>query len=184
MLRKTDHLGLSRRVIAYYLVFSWAAIIWLVVGLVLITRSVLQCQAESTCLVRAGEAARAVRSLERPSADRLQGLVKDFAARWRLSYCGVVSGDGVFLAHSAPEQVGRRYVRPLGLSADWGNVRRVQYTDAAGREVSEYSVPVRKHGQSWGAGGRWSLAFPSGVSGASSGQRPSARRWPSGFLWR
>ena len=47
MLGKTSHLGLSRRVIAYYLMFGLAAVTWLVVGMGVVAKSVVESWAES-----------------------------------------------------------------------------------------------------------------------------------------
>lgn len=79
MLGKTSQLELSRRVSVYYLVFALAAITWLVVGVVVVARSVLRSQDEADCLAVLGEVANAARSeLAAPVEGELQSLVERF----------------------------------------------------------------------------------------------------------
>ena len=146
MLRRTFQLELSRRVMAYYLVFGLATLFWLIVGMVVILKAVERTRAETGCLARLGGAANLIRSAAIRDDGDFQPLVEQFQSKWGLAYCAVVSNDGRFLAHSSADQVGEPQRVPAGDSADWGEVRRTRYVDGNSRVLREYRVPIRLAG--------------------------------------
>jgi PAS domain S-box-containing protein len=146
MLAKTFHLELSRRVTAYYLVFGLANVVWLAVGVVMILESMENARAEKECLGRLRAAASELRSASVREQPDVQSLVDRFRAEGNLAYCAVVSDDGLFAAHSSPEQVGRPHQVPAGNTARWDDVERTRYVDGESGAMREYRVPVRISG--------------------------------------
>ncbi|MHC4399569.1 MAG: hypothetical protein ACYTG0_07810, partial [Planctomycetota bacterium] len=149
MLGKTSHLGLSHRVVAYYLMFALAAVAWLGIGAVVVAKSVLESQSETEALNRLSEAANAARTASLHEEIDLQGLVERLRSKWGLAYCAVVSNDGVYLAHSSPTRVGRRHRAPAGEVARWGDVQRIRYVDSQSRLVREYETSIERRGRTW-----------------------------------
>ena len=150
MLGRTLHLELSRRVIAYYLVFGLATVVWLVVGVVVVLKVVEKTRAETEYLTRLGGAANLIRSAAVRSNSDFQPLMEQFQSEWKLAYCAVVSNEGDFLAHSSVDQVGGRQRVPAGVTADWGEIQRTSYVDADSQVLREYRIPIRLAGQTRG----------------------------------
>ncbi len=151
MRKKMIHLGLPRRVITYYLFFGLLAISWLAVGVVLVSRSVLNSRAEGECLAAVGSAGATIAAEYRASGEKkLQSLVEQLAATHRLAYCAVAGPDGRFLAHSVRDQLGEKAGEPTGAVMQWGEVDRVRFVDSRSRVLREYRTPVRSGGRTVG----------------------------------
>ena len=150
MLGKASHLNLSRRVIAYYLMFGLAAVAWLAIGVVAVATSVLESRAEAKYVNRLAEAANAVRSAVIHEEIDLQSVVEGLRAKWGLIYCAVVSNEGQYVAHSSPSQVGRRRDVPTGQVVSWGHIRRTRYMDHDSRILREYQTSISRRGRTWG----------------------------------
>ncbi len=142
MLGRTFHLGLSRRVVVCHLVFGLAGVVWLVAGTVVVLETVEDARAEKECMGRLREAASAIRSAAAREDGDLQPLLDHFRADWDLGYCGVVSEEGLFVAHSSADQVGRRRRLPAEDVACRGEVERRRYEGRSG-PMREYGIPVR-----------------------------------------
>jgi PAS domain S-box-containing protein len=159
MLGKTSRLNLTRRVVAYYLIFGLAAVIWLALGLTFVVKAVLESRSETECFTRLGEAASTIRAAAIRRDEKLQDLVEHFHKKWSLAYCAVASNDGLFLAHSSPKQVGTRRIVPTGEVARWGDIQRTRYIAEDSRVLREYQSPIR-HGAE--PAGTLLLAVPDG----------------------
>ena len=149
---KNTRLNLTQRVITYYLMFGLAAVIWLACGVVLVARAVHESQTENECVVRLGEASREVRAATVRGNAGLQELVERLQRKWSLAYCAVANGDGLFVAHSTPGQIGTRRLAPTGDVACWGDTQRTRSIAEDSRVLREYQVPVH-HGARPGAPG-------------------------------
>ena len=147
---------LSRRVVAYYLVFALASVVWLSVGVAVILETIEDAQAEKECLAQLRAAASAMRSVAAREERDLQPLVDHFHTAWNLAYCGVVSDEGLFLAHSSAGQLGRRHETPAGDVTCRDDVEQTRY-DARSGPMREYRIPVRIGG---GAGGVFVMGVP------------------------
>jgi two-component system phosphate regulon sensor histidine kinase PhoR len=151
MFRRRAKLGLSRKIVAYYLFFSLIAVCWLAGGAVLTSRAVIESRSADSCLSRMGSAAAAVR-IQRVRGDAgsceklLAGLRGEFGAAW----CAVVDEEGNFAAHTSPKFVGRKADEPVGDRETWDSVTRVAYPGPRGREVHEYRSSLMTGGRRLG----------------------------------
>jgi PAS domain S-box-containing protein len=151
MFAKTSHLELSRRVIAYYLMFSLAVITCLVGAIVVVSASVWGARTEEHCLTWLEQAANATRSdLAVHNKGNPQLLVDRFRSKWGLQYCALVSNRGYFLAHTRPDQVGKQRSIPAGAAANWGDIQRIRYVNADSQLVDEYQTTISHRGEPWG----------------------------------
>jgi len=151
MFRSRPKPGLSRRIVAYYLLFCMIAVGGLVGGSVWTAHAVLREQAldayranlcRGTAAVEIHEISHGVDGLN----ERLTHLAGEFRAR----YCEVVAVDGKTLAHTDPSQVGRRPGMRSGTATRWGDVLGVEFTDADGVSVTEFRSPLSTGGKRWG----------------------------------
>jgi len=142
--------NLARRVTAYYLLFALGAVIWLTVGVALVSQSLLSSHSESLCLVDVGKAASAVGGRRQGGPAEIQGLIDQLSATHSLAYCAVADKDGRFLAHSDRTKVGTAVEEHAGARCEWGDVDRVRFVDADSRILREYRTPIRSGGQTWG----------------------------------
>jgi len=147
MLARTFQLELSRRVMAYYLVFGLATLFWLSGGMVVILKAGETTRAETGCLARLGGAANLIRSTTIRGDGDFQPLMEQFQSKWGLAYCAVVSNDGRFLAHSSADRVGESQRVPAGESAAWGEIRRTRFVDGSSQVLREYRAPIKLAGQ-------------------------------------
>ncbi len=143
MLAGNSGQDLTRRIVTYYLMFGLAAVIWLALGLVFVAKAVLDSRSETECFTRLGEAASALRAAAVRRDTELQDVVQRLRAKWSLAYCAVVGKEGMFLAHSCPDQVGSRRIVPTGSVAHWGDIQRTRYMAEDSRVLREYQGPVR-----------------------------------------
>jgi PAS domain S-box-containing protein len=150
MLGKTSQLGLSRRVIAYYLMFGMGAVTWLGIGAVVVATSILESRAETKSLNRLGQAASAVRGAAVRDETTVQPLVEQLRRKWGLDYCAVMSGEGRYVAHSSRGQIGQQHIPPTGEVACWGDVQRTCYLNASSQRIRQYQTPISRRGQVWG----------------------------------
>jgi len=142
---KLRNLELPRRVVGYYLLFCLVAIAWLTVGVVIVSQSVLNSRAESTCLSQLGRASSAiVIDYLRRGEEALQPLIERYCSKESLAYCAVVSTDGRYLAHSSRDLVGRKCRERTGEHVQWGEVAGVRFVDSDSRRVlREYRTPLK-----------------------------------------
>jgi len=145
MLGKTLHLGLSRRVVACYLVFGLASVLGLAVGMVAVVGRVEAGRAEKANVARLRAAASALRSAAARDDADLQALVDRFHAEWKPAYCGVVSADGLFVAHSSAAERGRPREAPSGDVTGGAGFEEARYDGRSG-PMREYRIPVRMGG--------------------------------------
>jgi PAS domain S-box-containing protein len=165
MFGKTSALNLTRRIVAYYLVFGLAAVVWLALGLTFVAKAVVESRSESECFTHVGEAASTIhaaavgRHALTVGDPKLQEMVERFRGKWPLAYCAIAGPDGVFLAHSSRELVGSHRIVPTGEVARWGDIERTRCIAEDSRVLREYQGPVRLGA---GALGTVLLAVPDG----------------------
>ena len=122
MSRKSTRLELPRRITAYYLVFGLAAICWLTIGVVVVSRSIVSLHAESACLSDLGGASGALAAEYAAGGDsRLQPFVEQVGGTKRYAYCAVADLSGRFTAHSVRDLVGQNVSEPTGAVMQWGD---------------------------------------------------------------
>ncbi len=151
MLARKLQVRLPRRITAYFLLFSLAALVWLGFGAVIVVRWVTDSRSESSALRMVGRASdRVVLVLLRNQDAELKPLLTEIRSQCRATYCAVVSPTGEYKAHSDSSLVGKSLIERGGTIDRWGDVVRVQYIDTSGIPVSEYGIPLRSNGKSFG----------------------------------
>ncbi len=151
MFRSRPKPGLSRKIVAYYLLFCLIAVCWLAAGIVVTSHAVLSDQAIGSCLMRVGRASSAIEiHYLRHGTKGLNALLARLGGECRASYSQVVGTDGKILAHSSPALVGGRNEEPSGSQSRWGEVTGLEYANAAGQTVLEYRVPLAPGGKRLG----------------------------------
>jgi two-component system phosphate regulon sensor histidine kinase PhoR len=134
---------LPRRITAYFLLFSLAALLWLSVGVVYVARSVTESSSESASLRWLGRASdQIVLAYLRDKSANLRSVLAEIQAQSGASYCAVVSPTGVYVVHTSGEYAGQPAPERGGVSERWGDVMRVQFEDA-GVTIHEYRSPLQ-----------------------------------------
>ncbi|MEM6330170.1 MAG: ATP-binding protein [Planctomycetota bacterium] len=147
-----DKIGVSRKVVGYYLFFCVVAVAWLSIGVLTTTRGVLSNRAASHCLSRLGHLAAAIEmDMLREEGASTQRLVEQAQAEARLAYCCVVGVDGRYAAHTTRPLVGAPASEPTGARLSWGAVEGVRYTSEVHGILSEYRAPLRAGDQDLGS---------------------------------
>ncbi len=142
MLGNRGHRDLRRRVSAWHLLFSLAALALLTVGFCLWAPAAVRRSLEADTL-RLIEAARGeIEPLSSRQADGLQQAVLGLQNRWRLAYCAVVSDAGRYLAHTSGTRIGSRRQVPAGEVTCRTGVPLTRYQDRQGRLVCEYQSEI------------------------------------------
>jgi two-component system phosphate regulon sensor histidine kinase PhoR len=135
---------LPRRITAYFLLFSLAALVWLGVGVVYVARIVSDSRSESASLRWLGRASdRVVLAFLRDKNANLQSVLADIHSQSGASYCAIVSPTGDYVAHSTSGYDGQPAAERGGMTDRWGDVRRVQYVDDTGTTIHEYRAPLK-----------------------------------------
>src|SRR5687768_5661593 len=93
--------GLSRKVAAYYLCFSLAAVCWVAAALLITAHALLCDRGANSCLSQLGKTAASIEIhwLQR-GGEGLDAVLGDLSRDSRAAYWSVVGVDGKFLAHS------------------------------------------------------------------------------------
>lgn len=137
-------IALPRRVTAYFLLFGLAAVVWLAAGLYYVSTAISESKSTSGVLATIGKASHqlVLKYLDAGSTE-LQAEVVRLYRQNNLAYCSVVAPTGKYVAHSAPEQVGRTADEPTGSVEVWGDVERVRFVNDQGVLVVEFRTPLR-----------------------------------------
>lgn len=150
MFRRRPKPGLSRKIVAYHLLFCLIAVCWLTAGAVLTSRAVLNDQTASSCLMRLGRAAAALEIHHlRHGADGMAPVLADLTEHCSAEYAEVVGLDGTVLAHTDLARIGAPAIERAGTPSRWGDVTAVEYDDA-GRALEQYRVPLNPGGKRLG----------------------------------
>ncbi len=151
MLRSSSNLGLPRKVVVFYLLFSLVAVSWLAVGLLFTSHSVAESRTTSTSLASLGKTAAALELdyLQNGTANLQQILQSNQWSSGLQSYA-VVSLEGTVLAHSDLQSIGKPANETRGEQLSWGTVSGVRYENARGQIVNEYRVPLVAHEDHFG----------------------------------
>lgn len=151
MFRRRAKLGLSRKILAYYLFFCLIAVCWLAAGAVLTTRAVIERRTADFCVKRIGNAARMVRlQLRKADAANFDQALANLRGECGAAWCAVVGQEGQVLAHTDADFVGRTAEEPAGERESWGEVTRVTYAGRQGHEVHEYRTALVSSGRRLG----------------------------------
>ena len=143
---------LPRRITAYFLLFSLAALVWLCVGAIYVARSVTESRSESASLRSLGRGTdRIVLAYLRDRNADLQPLLADIRARSGANYCAIVSPTGEYTAHSQADLAGKVASERGGTTDRWGDVVRVQYIDDNAVPIHEYRSPIKAGAADLGA---------------------------------
>jgi PAS domain S-box-containing protein len=143
MFARRAKLGLSRKIVAYYLLFSVAGICWLTAGALVIARSVTDQRSSSVCLTRIdGVAAVLEIQLQRDQSVALEPTIDDLRTECGASWCAVIGFDGKILAHTSPELVGMMPEEPPGDRTELGVATRVAYQTPDRTKIHEYRRPL------------------------------------------
>ena len=151
MFRRRPKPGLSRKIVAYYLLFCLIAVCWLAAGIVVTAHAVLDDQAASSCLTHLGRTSAAIEiHYLRRGAEGLDEQLSELQDKCRAASCFVVDRTGTVLAHTSAELVGKRAIDPEGSRTRWGDVTGVHYVGPEGRPVEEYRSPLVVRGKRLG----------------------------------
>jgi signal transduction histidine kinase len=138
------HLRLPRRVTAYFLLFGLTAVIWLSGGAFYVARAVNQNGSENASLRWLGRVSSQITlDYVRHGETHLQALVEVLKVQSGAAYCAVLSNSGVYLAHSNPTLVGKPAIEHDGAVDTWKETGRLEYTDAHGNQIDEYTEPLK-----------------------------------------
>jgi PAS domain S-box-containing protein len=151
MLKSTTHLGLPRRVSAYFLIFGLATIAWFAVGIVMVSQSLVESYSETarvTNLVKT--AAAAAHQYQQGGIASLRSFVDHVATAMAIDSCAVIAPQGRFLAHSRREFVGKQSTSPTGAVEHWGESERIRFVNDDSRVVREYRTVIRCDGKTVG----------------------------------
>lgn len=101
-------LSLTRRLIGQYLMFGCASILVLSVSVLVVFPSLLQGDSEGEILTQVQQASDAVLAeYADNNGARVQSLLEQFGHEPWLAYCGVVSSEGVYSAHTKSRRIGQ-----------------------------------------------------------------------------
>jgi two-component system phosphate regulon sensor histidine kinase PhoR len=143
MLTSRPKTGLTRKIVAYYLLFCLAAVCWVAVALLITSHALLCDRAANSCLSRLGKASSAIEiNWVRSGAEGLDELVQDLRQEFRAAHWAVVGLDGKFLAHSSSSFKGKSAAEPAGVRSRWGDATSVRYIEPNGRVIQEYRVAL------------------------------------------
>jgi two-component system phosphate regulon sensor histidine kinase PhoR len=151
MFRRRANLGLSRKIVSYYLFFCLVAVCWLAAGVIVTSHAVLTRRAANYCLTRLGSAAATLEMqyLRHDAAGR-ERMLAEIRGACRAESCSVVADDGKIVAHTSPDLVGRLAEKHDGSRVQWGEVTRVDFVDADGRALHEYRTSLIAGGRRMG----------------------------------
>ncbi len=151
MLRSSSNLGLPRKVVVFYLLFSLVAVSWLAVGLLFTSHTVVESRTTSTSLASLGKTAAALElDYLRNGTTNLQQILQSNQRSSGLQSYAVVSLEGTVLAHSEPSLIGEPATETRGEQLRWGTVSGIRYENARGQTVNEYRVPLVAHEDHFG----------------------------------
>lgn len=146
MIRSRPKLGLSRKIVAYYLCFCLVAVCWLAAGVVLTGHALVCDRGANACLSRLGKTSAAIEiHWLRRGAEGLNGILNELSANCQAAYCSVIGPDGKALAHTTPSLEGQAADEPIGKRSRWGDVSSVRYENSAGRFIQEFRTPLTTH---------------------------------------
>jgi len=143
MFGKHGHGDLRRRVSAWQMLFSLAALALLTAGFCFWAPAAIRRSLEADSL-RLLEAARSeLQPHSSSDTESLQQKVLELQNRWGLAYCAVVSQAGRYLAHTSAGHIGHRRRVPAGEVTRRGNVPLTRFQDRQGRLICEYQADLR-----------------------------------------
>jgi two-component system phosphate regulon sensor histidine kinase PhoR len=136
--------GLSRKIVAYYLVFCLSSVCWVAVALLITAHALLTDRAANGCLSRLGKAGAAIEIhwVRHKDAEGLGEIVAQLRHECPAAYWAIVGLDGRFLAHTDPSQIGKPAGEPPGERGQVGDAASVRYREPSGRMLQEYRAAL------------------------------------------
>ena len=151
MISSRARLGLSRKIVAYYLCFCLVAVCWLAAGVVVTSHALIADRAASSCLSRLGKTSAAIEiQWLRNGPLGFDAVLDRLEDQCQAVHCAVVGADGKIVAHTDWNLVGATAVEPIGRRSSRGDVASVSFTDEAGRDIQEYRTPLVAGGKAIG----------------------------------
>lgn len=144
MFARNLSIRLPRKITAYFLLFGLIALVWLSVGALYVAYRVADSRSESASLRslgRGGDRVALVVLRDKPA--ELQATLSELRLQSGAEYCAVVTPTGEFLAHSHRDLSGAPASENGATTARWGEVERVEFSDAAGAVIHEYRAPLK-----------------------------------------
>src|SRR5690606_8329136 len=127
MFFRCPNLGLPRRVVAIYLLFSLAAVAWLAAGVLVNSHSVLTTVNINTNVARLDKLTSAAEiEYIRGGKQQLQPFVVRAKNEFRASYCAIETVSGTYLAHTQQELVGKPATPADGAHRRWGDITGIR----------------------------------------------------------
>lgn len=152
MFFRRPNLGLPRRVVAYYLLFCLVAVVWLAVGVLFVSHSVLSSRSINCCLLRLGKLTASFEAeYIRSGTSNFQELVRRAKSDFRASYCAIESTQGTFIAHSQERHVGKKAATPAGAPLRFGSVTGIRFVGEAGAPQNEFRVSLAVDNRPFGS---------------------------------
>ncbi|MDA1054754.1 MAG: ATP-binding protein [Planctomycetota bacterium] len=143
MLARSVKVELPRRVVAFYLLCSLVALLWLVASAVSVTKSMIAHHAEDELISYLRHAAAQTTIDLAVNGDvNLQSLVERFARERQLLFCGFVGGDHTYVAHSLKRRVGQPHRIDNGITTRHDEIELVRYSSGSLR-IREYRTPIQ-----------------------------------------
>ncbi len=151
MFRRAANPGLSRKIVAFYLCFSLAAVCWLAAGAAITSHTVVNDRVADAVLSRLDSAAAALQiHLLRHRAEGLDAVLEGIRADCQADFCAVIGDDGKVVAHTTAGRTGDAADEPVGARGVVDGVLRVDYVDGHGRPMQEYRTPLEAGGKRLG----------------------------------
>ncbi len=143
MIVRRPNLGLPRRVVTYHLLFCSIAIVWLVVGFLIVAHGVFSARSITACLSRLGKVTAAV-ELEylRHAEHSIHSLLVRAKNESHFRYCALEGLDGTYLVHTDASLVGSKVEEHAGTELRWASISGTRYLDQEGNPIHEYRVPL------------------------------------------
>ncbi|MCM2373601.1 sensor histidine kinase [Aporhodopirellula aestuarii] len=148
---RLHHQRLSRRLLSYYLMFGLMSIMTLSLSWMLLDRSQQSQTVKQGLMSRLSDISTQIATDYRTAdGTNIQSIVEKLSVLPEFSYCGIISFDGVYQAHTNPELIGRKSARMLSVGSSSGVVERIRYLRGNQPNLCEYWLPVADSQQSYG----------------------------------
>jgi signal transduction histidine kinase len=139
-----SNLGLPRKVVDTYLLFSVTAICWLSLGAVVITHRVFHQHTAEICLAQLNRCVAALQiSYLTSGPDQLSTILREQRDPPALTYVWITDTTGRYLAHTKPHRVGLPSEQHTGQPIQTGDFTGITYQDDKGNSIQEYQVLLK-----------------------------------------
>jgi PAS domain S-box-containing protein len=138
------HISLVRRLIGHYLLCGLGSVAALGLGLALVAPGVFGGNEQRPLLVEVEKTAHAiVTDWNDSQGEHLQFLVEQLGAAEPVVYCAVISGDGIFRAHSCPARIGQKCESTVPVAKSGiHRLERIEHGQHVVLPIDEYWIPL------------------------------------------